>query len=352
MKITWIFIILIFINLAAYAQPEALQDTSPKLSEVKGLRLEPLVIPKMVYPKNLLKVGNGGRANVKVVINKQGEVTQVVVLESIHPDLEKVVVQNILATKFKPIKEEVEIEIPYDFMLEELSENNGDAPFKISSASNGLPEKFQFDIAPQIKIVVPTVYPLDLLKKNQTGKANVMIIVDPHGRVVESKILSSTQPEFGLSAQASFSSWIFDPAIKDGQPSWAALSREYHFNPRDRDTGVNDSAKKILKYIKNNDARLIDSNQLDSVPLALYSPYPNIPSELIKRKKYNEVLIEFYLDEEGMVQLPKVISPEDDDLTWLLLTQVQRWQFQKPLKDGKPVITKLQLPISIGLSEQ
>ena len=109
MKLTWIFVALIFVNLAANAQPEALQDTSLKLSEAKGSKLEPLVIPKMVYPKNLLKVGNGGRANVKVVINKQGEVTKVVVLESIHPDLEKVVVQNILATKFKPIKEEVEI---------------------------------------------------------------------------------------------------------------------------------------------------------------------------------------------------------------------------------------------------
>lgn len=352
MKFTWIFVALIFVNLVAYAQPEALRDTSLKLLEAKGSKLEPLVIPKMVYPKNLLKVGNGGRANVKVLINKQGEVAKVVVLESIHPDLERVVVQNILATKFKPIKEEVEIEIPYDFMIERLKENNGDAPFKISRASNDLSEKFQFDVAPQIKIVVPAVYPLDLLKKNQTGKANIMVIVDPNGRVVESKILSSTQPEFGLSAQASFSSWVFDPATKGSQPSWAALSREYYFNPKDRDTGVNDSAKKILKYIKNNDARLIDSNQLDSVPLALYSPYPNIPSELIKSKKYNEVLIEFYLDEDGMVQLPNVISPESDDLTWLLLTQVQRWQFQKPMKDGKPVITKLQLPISLGLAEQ
>ena len=350
MKLTWIFVALVFVNLVAYAQPEALRDTSLKLLEGKGSKLEPLVIPKMVYPKNLLKVGNGGRANVKVVINKQGEVAKVVVLESIHPDLERVVVQNILATKFKPIKEEVEI--PYDFMIERLKENNGDAPFKISHASNDLSEKFQFDVAPQIKIVVPAVYPLELLKKNQTGKANIMVIVDPNGRVVESKILSLTQPEFGLSAQASFSSWVFDPATKDNQPSWAALSREYDFNQRDRDTGVNDSAKKILKYIKNNDARLIDSNQLDSVPLALYSPYPNIPSELIKSKKYNEVLIEFYLDEDGMVQLPNVISPESDDLTWLLLTQVQRWQFQKPMKDGKPVITKLQLPISLGLAEQ
>lgn len=347
MKFVWVLAASIFVNLAAYAQPEALQDASPKLSEIKGSSLEPLIIPKMVYPKNLLKVGNGGRVNIKVVINKQGEVSKVTVLESIHPDLEKVVVQNILAAKFKPIKEEVEIEIPYDFMIQELKENNGDAPFKTSSASIHLQEKFQFDVAPQIKIVVPVVYPLDLLEKNQTGKANIMIIIDPNGHIVESKILSSTQLEFGLSAQASFSSWVFEPAIKNGQPSWAALSKEYNFKPTNRDTGVNPSAKRILKYIENNDGRLVNANQLDSIPVALYSPYPNIPSELINSKKYKEVLIEFYLDEEGVVQLPKVISAENDDLTWLLLTQVQRWQFQKPLKNGKPVITKLQLPISI-----
>ena len=109
MKLAWIFIVLIFVNLAVYAQSEVSQNTSLKLSEVKGARLEPLAIPKMVYPKNLLKVGNGGRVNLKVIINKQGKVAQVAVLESIHPDLEKVVVQNILAAKFKPIKEEVEI---------------------------------------------------------------------------------------------------------------------------------------------------------------------------------------------------------------------------------------------------
>ncbi len=72
------------------------------------------------------------------------------------------------------------------------------------------------------------------------------------------------------------------------------------------------------------------------------------PAETIKKSSSDQVLLEFYVDQKGFVQLPRIISSPQDFVAWLILTEVKRWQFQPPMLKDKPVITKLQLPIQLN----
>lgn len=305
--------------------------------------------PQLVYPKNLERFANGGKVVLRVRASTNGTVQHVRVEQSAHPDLEQVAVGAILNSRLQPLPEDMTFQQELNFTGIPQGRSVSDAaPFIMPKASKSLPEYLQYDQAPQMLIVAPVIYPMDLLEQNKKGSAKVYIVINPEGQVVESEVISATKPTFGLAAQASLASWKFSPAYKDHQPSWAVITKEYNFNHYDRDTELSHTAKEILNLITKKKDHFTPASQLDYMPKALYRPLPRFTAETIKKSSSDQVLLEFYVDQKGFVQLPRIISSQQDFVAWLILTEVKRWQFQPPMLKGKPVITKLQLPIQLN----
>jgi TonB family protein len=66
-----------------------------------------------------------------------------------------------------------------------------------------------------VKLTKPK-YPVEALRGFRDGRVLVMVVVDTSGRVSDVEILEST-PGFGESALACARSWVFKPALKNGQ---------------------------------------------------------------------------------------------------------------------------------------
>ncbi|MFC3902835.1 TonB family C-terminal domain-containing protein [Acinetobacter marinus] len=341
--------------LSEQALQQLMQSTQISSEQtVEADQAEPIVIayrakPPLKYPKNMQDFGNHGRVLLEVQPNEQGDVMQVVTRYAIHPDLEQAAVQAMLQAKFEPMPHLIQAvmqTIDFNIHQSEFVINQTTDPFKIPKASKNLPEDLQYDKAPRIKVAAPVVYPYELLTSKKTGKAKVYILIDPNGVVRKAEILSASAPEFGQALLASFRSWQFYPARKDGKPSWSALAKEQRFNLTHRDTRLAESAQNILRELKKEKAEYATLNQLDQMPKPLYSPMPNNIST-----GKNQVLVEFYLDQDGFVQLPTLVSYTNEEQAWVALTALKRWQFTIPKVNGKPVIAKIQLPFEFDAEE-
>ncbi|NOU20985.1 MAG: hypothetical protein HOO93_04210 [Methyloglobulus sp.] len=48
--------------------------------------------------------------------------------------------------------------------------------------------------------------------------------------------------------------------------------------------------------------------------------------------------------EQGMVQLPRILTASKPEFGWAAATAVKRWLFEPPMKAGKPVNARLVMP--------
>lgn len=332
--------------------PESLGDKMAppwlKLSEDSWLPLEAVVQAPAIYPEILRRSGTKGMVMVNVLITEEGMVQEPIIRESAHPALEKAVVEAVLKFRYKPPltisgkKISGRLTIPMNFVLDEV--DGGDLAFKLPKNTDSLPPEFQYDVPPIIKVVAPVVYPVDLLRKNIEGSAKVSVVINPKGEVREVKILEATHPEFGAATRATMQSWLFDPALKGGKPTWAIFTKTQKFNRDDREVNLNSATEELLR--KNEDGPEIHPlSGLDALPQPLYAPTPAYPSHLKGSGITDRVLVEFFIDKEGWVHLPRLMEAKNEELGWLALTAVSRWRYTPPLKAGKAVLTRARMPL-------
>lgn len=113
---TLILLILGFIFFPKIEQNTESSDTeiteSKKIKNIRGLEPiivdpEPLNIDKLNfhYPKELQSAGIEGTVFLELWIDKEGNVINVILMESAHPDLDRIAVENAWKIKFSPAME-------------------------------------------------------------------------------------------------------------------------------------------------------------------------------------------------------------------------------------------------------
>jgi TonB family protein len=78
---------------------------------------------------------------------------------------------------------------------------------------------------------------------------------------------------------------------------------------------------------------------------------PSIPAAMTPRppdKKTGEALVEFFVDEDGCVQLPRVVSATEPEFGAAAAQAISEWRFAPPTQGGKPVIERAQVPVKFG----
>jgi TonB family protein len=77
-------------------------------------------------------------------------------------------------------------------------------------------------------------YPEALRATGEAGTAKILCRIGVDGRVTESTIQEASAPEFGQAAQQAAQTWLFAPAIKDGQFVEADILVPVDFSPTPR----------------------------------------------------------------------------------------------------------------------
>lgn len=90
----------------------------------------------------------------------------------------------------------------------------------------------------------------------------------------------------------------------------------------------------------------------DEAPRPLRNPAPSYPAELKPEKLKVKVLLAVFIDEKGDVSDVKVVKSNDsrfDDAAVMMVKA--NWKFTPALLSGKPVASKLNIPVRFDPDE-
>ncbi len=302
---------------------------------------------KPVYPVRLRRSGNHGLVRAAFTVRRDGWLEDVAFPLSPHPEFERATLDYLLSVRCSPaqraglpVPRRVQLEFVFkltDDGAAAAPDSGSDTFSSMRPASASAPELYRFDVPPKIQVVVAPVYPLELLRQGRHGSAKVWIAVGPDGKVRDSRVVEASDPRFGLATQAAAEAWVFEPARKDGQASWASLGLTEDFNERDRDTGPDRATEELLALLDREAPDFANASELDA-PLSVFRRVqPVYPRALDRTGTRGEASIDFYIDRDGQVRLPSILSADRPEFGWAAATAVGRWRYRPPTRDGKPV---------------
>jgi TonB family protein len=303
------------------------------------------------FPKKMQQWGLDGNVMISSVLTADGRSEDLRVLKSIHPAFELAAIKGMMSIRVQPATlNEKPIPIlvitPFSFMLSSSKKSSiaEHAAFSFPKVNSSKPDDERYDVAPEIRVVSLPAYPYALLMDRVTGSAKVSVTLDQLGMVKDVKVAEATHPEFGAATKAMMQNWDFSPALKAGKPISTQFRFEHQFQFNQRDNGIGDETLQAIRYVKSYPNEIYEIGALDVKPKTLYQPEASDPRVLsANANTIDTVQIEFIIDREGGVQLPRIVSATNMDLAWSVATVLQRWLFEVPKVKGTAVFARKEM---------
>jgi TonB family protein len=334
---------LVALALGVSIPAQAADGTPPKLLK----RIPP------VYPWAMKHLGLEGTVEIAFVIDTEGNVKNPQVLRSNNPWFERPAIDSLLQWKFQPAVQggrQVNTRAQQAIQFELWG---GVSPWELkkSAKHKDLPPELRWDKPPQVVNSCFPVYPFEALQAKQAAKFVVSMLVDPTGHVAQVKIAENPPEPFAGAARAMAAMWEFKPATKtDGTPCFALIGIALDFRHDGTGTSVvDDTVWEIFRELARPNPRLVDAADLDAAPKEVTNRRVAYPVGLRAQGISGEAEVDFYIDREGDVQLPRVISATNAEFGHSAVLAAACWRFEPPLKDKRPVIAHLRRVVRFSL---
>jgi TonB family protein len=309
------------------------------------------------YPRNMSRAGLIGQVKVAFVIDETGQVESAHALSSNNPWFERPAIDAVKQWKFEPATKAGQpvktrtIQL-IEFKLDNIKPQNFWRVPPLTEAEK-LPPEFRWHKAPEPVTTVFPLYPFEALRAKQKGRTHIRFMVGPDGRIAAATVLEASAPEFGQAALAMVDRWRFKPArLADGSPACAMLSIEHEFTPNGTgDVPVTDEALAILRRLEKNPDSIVGWTELDRAPKPVWQHAPVYPTALREKGEAGNAQIEFFVDENGDAQLPRIVEASAPEFGYAAAQAVATWRFEPPLKDGKPVCSRVRVPLVFTLKD-
>lgn len=93
---------------------------------------------------------------------------------------------------------------------------------------------------------------------------------------------------------------------------------------------------------------VFSSADLERQPQVINQPLPEYPPELRRKKIKGVVHVIFQVDKQGRVLQPIVQQTTHPAFSEPALQAVKRWRFEPGMRGGKPVVSRMRVPISFS----
>jgi len=312
---------------------------------------------KPIYPHAQVANGMRGEVRLEFVVDRTGQVVNPVVVRSSNPAFDQPAIAALLKWKFEPAQVDgravnARMVVPMIFELE-FEGGGGREAFAVEKpgrkAQDQLPEALRYDTPPKARGAVDPVFPYGPLRDGEKGKATVAFAVDVAGRVVETRIIAASRPEFGLALVAAVEEFRFDPALKDGRPVPAAIRIEQEFDRNRPSPILSDDDWSLLKREMKRPGTITAGNRLDAPLKPLSRRPPVFPLALRHKAEQGSATIEALIDERGRVRLPRVVEASDPAFGYAAVQAIAGWLFEPPRAEGKPAVVRVQVPFAFEL---
>lgn len=313
---------------------------------------------KPIYPYSMRRGGFRGEVTVQFVVDTEGRVREPSVRRSNNPMLDAPALDAVRQWRFKPGTLDgqpvnVRMMVPMIFQLNTV--DGGDELVTIKPAKNQdqsrIPEEFRFDIPPKPRGVVLPVYPYSLLRAKTKGSATVVYAVDKQGKVISTRVVEATHPEFGLSLAASVNAYEFTPALKNGVETNALVSLKQEFEPGSPSGMLGSEDLLLLRDELKHPERIVTMRELDTPLKPTSRRSPVFPCTAPANITRGEAVVEFLVDREGKVRLPRLVSATDPSFGYSAVQAVRDWTFEQPIAKKHGVTVRVRVPFLFKLED-
>lgn len=158
---------------------------------------------------------------------------------------------------------------------------------------------------PRALHTVAPVHPAELRQKLIGGGCVVECLVATDGRVVDTKVLSATDPAFGQAAIEAVRQWEFQPGERDGQPVAMKVQVPFEFTF---------TSEEILNTVAGYDVfiephgTVIPAQELPAWPQPIHIYLPPYPKQLQGTGKHGKAVVSIVVDQQGNVINPKIVK--------------------------------------------
>jgi protein TonB len=199
------------------------------------------------------------------------------------------------------------------------------------------------EVASLDEVPVPLLQPKPALPPGVSADpppapVEVAVVVNSAGEVSEAKLVKEGRLELDRAAVAILARWRFRPGRKDGRPVASRLVVPVAFSLPDAADDTGPFAAPAI----------VPVGELDRAPMVRYQEAPVYPPDLRRRGIGGEVLVEFVIDERGLVRMPRVLRSPHEALGEAAEVAVAQWTFFPGVKNGRAVATRLQVPIEFN----
>lgn len=317
----------------------------PKAAPPADREAVPFQQSRPAYPESLRTYRIRGEVRLAYEVDPDGYVQNLQAIYATHPDFLQPALNVAKGWRFrparkggKPVVSSREESVFTDVLTPGLE------PFEIPYvAPKELPESLRYDRPPSIRTVAPVVYPYEQLLANKRGMAEVAVLIAPDGLTREIRVRGASEPAFGLALAAAMEAWEFEPAMKSGQPSGALLVRGQEFKVDGEDRLVSEGTRRLLRILSSETPAIVELAALDAVPEPLERIAPVFPQKHAGKDGTTE--IEFIIDREGAVHLPRVVAASEPEFGWAAATAVIRWKFAPPRRAGEVVDARVRVQL-------
>lgn len=204
---------------------------------------EPVLVRsvKPVYPYDFLVKSKTGRATVTFIVDPLGNARDAQVKTASEPEFGAATAAMVEAMKFEPATKAGKpcfALLTFEQVFNQMGATSPvDQPTKdlLDALESGSPKVYgpgEIDAMPKPTYRVAPELPEALRKSGTPATAEIEIIVDPTGRARLPRIVSATDTAFGWAAATAASRWMFQPALKNGEPVYLRVHIPFKFAPK------------------------------------------------------------------------------------------------------------------------
>lgn len=197
------------------------------------------------------------------------------------------------------------------------------------------------DLPFKIIPVIQAQYPTRMLNQGVShGEARVALHIDSEGNLVDHLVVAYTNPAFGEEAARVVKRWKYQPATINGTAIDTIVEVSFNFEVNGvlyvQRFGLEHTEMEFLRG--GFEYQACGLKNLDRIPVPVTIVSPTYPKEWGDKGIVGNVVVDFYIDEEGKVRMAAAPAGAHEMLAGIAVAAVNKWRFDPPTRKGKPVL--------------
>ena len=170
------------------------------------------------------------------------------------------------------------------------------------------------------------------------GYAVIRFHVDADGNPSDFICIETNHPGLGDVAIAGIQRSGLRPAMENNQPTEVITTLRVDFMP----------GGGAAVEVSSLDHKIASPRDLDEPLRFRVEPVPFVAVDDEGNPFSGEARVEFFIDRDGSVKLPRVLSATNEHVAQVAMRTVREFQFAPPLRRGKPVPVRVVQPFRFG----